>query len=1369
MPLLTALCLIGALLVCPSINGQCRTDCTCVDGVGTERRCCLNISENLPPGSSVGNANDLAFIANNFSAAPYVFTPTNDEEGALFNFNEETGAIATAVSIDREAIISESNRGCLGLTVQGGNGEGTLSPITRFGIVIIDENDNRPQFDISTLNITVRENNAPSTLNCPDELRLARARDRDVGRNAEVTYKVAEGHGSNLFRVIDPQSPCVENLVPMDRENISIVYSFVLVAMDGGDPQLSSNITVTFTLEDVNDNAPVFLDPITNISVFENTPIGTVLHQFNATDVDVETQPLRYSLMSSNSIPFQINPESGELNLTGALNVEVLDDNLYRFSVLARDNNSVPHTSTLNITVNVIDVNEPAMVDPGTLPIEILEEEIPKNNLTLVIRVDDNDELPANQVNVIRIVSGGEYFQVQDPRFLFGLQIFDIRQSAVIDRENVINGIVQLSLIVEQMGNPPLQYQFQHNITILDINDNAPYLINTANFSYPEADGQNTSNQVREKIELMNYVRDDDAGENGTIDSVTLMSANGNINDNKLNIIEHFRRSNGLDENNRELHNGRLQLPSLDREQVGSPLSIVVKFTDAGTPPLSRVETFTIELTDVNDNSPKFSSHEYNFSVSEDDGVGFIIGSVSATDADDGNNGSVVYSLDKTRGDHNFFAIDLYNGSIRNKKVLNREEKPTFTFYVLANDLGSPPKTANPAAKVTVTVNDTNDEPPVFEMLHYTFEVNNGTNVGDFVGIVVATDPDPGSTENQIAYKFLVPGPYFSINNSSGLITIASVLSIQDAPYNLTVVAFNPGFEHLNSTATVSVAVVEPVPFIIIIGASAGGAALLIVAIILICCLILCVRHISKTGKLEVDRNGALNNQKPILKTLPATNGQQRSVKFSTTVEETHYDPSGTQVIRKESNIVSGDNLPQTSLRTTSGVPNGAMGANSPEEIVDYDMSPPNLGINGDIPSHHRSQYPRHGRMTSPIMLQEELNPSEFSQSTGSVVDDRNTYNSKGEEVESTYSDAPSNFNTSIPRFGRQTVPVENHHHPADLGRYGPPPSHPLLDIHPDPHFHLPPVHRPGPHSSPGHLPELRAHNLAVLNAQYASSSHPPPVVPPGVDDVIRDLSINSLPRNISHHHHHHGSIGHGSPHASTPPQTRHLQQRVAPPPSNIRQPPPVSIPHSSMITPAPSSNGHTNSRNYPHPLVMPEAFPSRPPSDVHRFDSFIPSFTDCGETSTYASTELYHYNISDDSIRSHYQPLQDLRHGEMPSPMLPLEDFNLLYGVDGLADDDNSAMVLEEAESTLSNLPSRSMPHFGRLMRQDSNPSKRAESTQTSSDASTVHSDPVFRNLPGNYSQISATTNSSGTGSSVDVAHILLQANITSRRNINT
>ena len=135
--------------------------------------------------------------------------------------------------------------------------------------------------------------------------------------------------------------------------------------------------------------------------------------------------------------------------------------------------------------------------------------------------------------------------------------------------------------------------------------------------------------------------------------------------------------------------------------------------------------------------------------------------------------------------------------------------------------------------------------------------------------------------------------------------------------------------------------------------------------------------------------------------------------------------------------------------------------------------------------------------------------------------------------------------------------------------------------------------------------------------------------------------------------------------------------------------------------------------------------------------------------------------------IPSHCQPQQYPHHGGM---LLLQEDTNLSYGVDACSTDDEniSSAAEEEAESTLSNLPTnfdRSMPHFGRLMCQDSNPSKRAESTKTSSDAFTVNSDPVtvFHNLPGNYSQISAATNSSS--SSVDVAYRLLQANISGRK----
>ena len=262
------------------------------------------------------------------------------------------------------------------------------------------------------------------------------------------------------------------------------------------------------------------------------------------------------------------------------------------------------------------------------------------------------------------------------------------------------------------------------------------------------------------------------------------------------NFNEDFRRLNALEGRNQELHDGELLLPTpLDREVLNNTLFVTVNFTDGGKPLLSRVDVFTIEISDINDNSPNFSLTSYTFTVTENDSNNSTIGSVTAIDDDDPTigNGLVVYSLDESQGDHDFFTVDLYNGIIQNKQVFNREAKGEYILYVSASDSGSPPSTASKSAKVTVIVLDVNDEPPAFEMEQYILEIHNGANVGDFVGRIIATDPDEDPTENQIAYTFQVPSPYFSISNFTGKIILTEVLSIQKSPYNLTVVATNPG------------------------------------------------------------------------------------------------------------------------------------------------------------------------------------------------------------------------------------------------------------------------------------------------------------------------------------------------------------------------------------------------------------------------------------------------------------------------------------------------------------------------------------------------------------------------------------------------
>lgn len=58
---------------------------------------------------------------------------------------------------------------------------------------------------------------------------------------------------------------------------------------------------------------------------------------------------------------------------------------------------------------------------------------------------------------------------------------------------------------------------------------------------------------------------------------------------------------------------------------------------DQGLPSLSSTQTLTVEVGDVNDQSPAFSQSVYNASVAENRDPGEAVIRVSATDRDSGN------------------------------------------------------------------------------------------------------------------------------------------------------------------------------------------------------------------------------------------------------------------------------------------------------------------------------------------------------------------------------------------------------------------------------------------------------------------------------------------------------------------------------------------------------------------------------------------------------------------------------------------------------------------------------------------------------------------------------------------------------------
>lgn len=137
-------------------------------------------------------------------------------------------------------------------------------------IVIDDVNDNSPEFDSTTVRLSVPEN---SELGVP--LYAAVASDSDSGRNGLVRYRlVSASSGDARLFAIEPRLGHLTLARRLDYETAQR-HSLVVSATDAGEPPLSANLTVLLEVQDVNDNPPVFERTEYSVRVSESLPVNS--------------------------------------------------------------------------------------------------------------------------------------------------------------------------------------------------------------------------------------------------------------------------------------------------------------------------------------------------------------------------------------------------------------------------------------------------------------------------------------------------------------------------------------------------------------------------------------------------------------------------------------------------------------------------------------------------------------------------------------------------------------------------------------------------------------------------------------------------------------------------------------------------------------------------------------------------------------------------------------------------------------------------------------------------------------------------------------------------------------------------------------
>ncbi len=198
--------------------------------------------------------------------------------------------------------------------------------------------------------------------------------------------------------------------------------------------------------------------------------------------------------------------------------------------------------------------------------------------------------------------------------------------------------------------------------------------------------------------------------------------------------------------------------------------TLSVEAVDNGNSALSSSAKVTIIVLAKSDRPPEFSRTSYVYSVSENSGIGHLVGNVETAKKSEKSTEVVEFEL--VTGDKSTFDLDERTGSIKLLKSLDYEKAKTITLMIKAKYSHLP--SLSSVVMVTVNVLDENDNAPVFSKAKYETSVDENIRAGSFVLQVFADDLDDGDN-GRVSYRLVSTGQEipFKIDKTTGVIKIA--------------------------------------------------------------------------------------------------------------------------------------------------------------------------------------------------------------------------------------------------------------------------------------------------------------------------------------------------------------------------------------------------------------------------------------------------------------------------------------------------------------------------------------------------------------------------------------------------------------------
>ena len=522
-----------------------------------------------------------------------------------------------------------------------------------------------------------------------------------------------------------------------DRE-VTPRYNLTIQAADlATSPRASELVDVIISVLDVNDNSPVFSETIYYVDLEESSPSGKSVISVLATDRDKDTnQQIEYSIVSGNTGGmFSIDEVTGLISTT-ALPTDRESDSTHQLTIQAQDKGPTPRVGTAGLVITLLDINDNSPTFEESIYILSVLENVTLSSQIGVVTAVDPDSTENGTVSYSVAPGAAVPFDfITDTNIIF--------TTGTLDREDT--PLYSFMLRASDLGTPSKHTDVVISIIVRDVNDNSPQFLNS-----------DLSVNVLENVTL-----------GAQIFLVDITDADIDLNRKIVFFLSGDEGMFGIGRDSGSI----FTISDLDREETDS-YQLVITARDGGDPSLTSEYTLLVNVTDINDNPPTFPT-SYELFVSESHPLSSPVTTLSAPDRDLGINAAVTYSLYNTSSAAPFSLSST--GVLTISHLLDYEDTRSYLFTAVATDAGQPVLFST--VSVNITIEDANDNTPVFGEAFYRAGVLETSPHGTSVLVLTATDRDSGQY-GTVGFEINEPTStqeHFSIDYITGQVTTRDV------------------------------------------------------------------------------------------------------------------------------------------------------------------------------------------------------------------------------------------------------------------------------------------------------------------------------------------------------------------------------------------------------------------------------------------------------------------------------------------------------------------------------------------------------------------------------------------------------------------